>query len=814
MSELFYKVLEMSIYGSIAILAVLLFRLVFKKCPKRVMILFWIIVALRLVIPFNFNSPTSALNIGKFFAPKENLQETTSYDPETRLREMTVVERAEIKETAAESLPAVTDRIEPAPSYVAEPEPEPVKVTAKDVIPFVWLGVTAGLLIFSAIRYAIFYSKARWSSRSFDGRYYMANNIDPPFVVGIFSPKIFFPINMDDDEREYVLNHEWTHIKNKDGITKLVSYVILCFHWFNPLVWLAFFMLCADIEMRVDEETTSNFNLKMVKEYCKSLVRHAADDNKGAFMQSTAFSGLSFGGMETKIRIKNLLDSKSTSRAVQITSIAVTLVFALLVSAASVDHKPPVRQEPESTEITSDESVIETSGSVSTENIDPGSFVDAYMTLIDNTGSNKANFKYDLVYVDGDQVPELVIEKTISKDDQITEINLYTFKDGKAVPVFEGGICLSSGYEPLHYVPYKDFLVVRVSEEDVESVKENIYTMDGLMNGEAPIREGLADYPVYSIDGVSATMEEFMSVFRPEGLYPLVGQRNYQEITAILKSGIIPAPGGVTAANDTSATPTSTPEPTIAPTEKKLSFDSMADGSVYTFETYENGGYYLEKDNWSVTINYLPSSKVVFNVNGTEIVEDVDFGKFSMPYLLKDNGKVYIYWNIHPNGSGQCPMVRIYNLGDSRITYAGTAENLFIESYSESTECFWCTEYYGEFGVALCEITRAYIVSSNGIPQHADHNCYFGQYVKVKAAKELRGFVVRDNVVTDEPYIVSKGEHVYLHGADEMNYLYIRTTEGVIVKIDITGAYEKYYYRGHERWFYDALLDMFDTVTG
>ena len=175
---------------------------------------------------------------------------------------------------------------------------------------------------------------------------------------------------MDDDEREYVLNHEWTHIKNKDGLTKLISYIILCIHWFNPFVWLAFFMLCADIEMRVDEETTSNFSLSMVKEYCLSLVRHAADDNKGAFMQSTAFSGLSFGGMETKMRIKNLLDKKINSQAVQIAAIAVTMVFAVLVSAASVDHRHPVKVKPA-------ETVPSESGAISdpTEESDPGAIL-------------------------------------------------------------------------------------------------------------------------------------------------------------------------------------------------------------------------------------------------------------------------------------------------------------------------------------------------------------------------------------------------------------------------------------------------------
>lgn len=369
MSEVFYKVLEMSLYGSIAILAVLLFRLVFTKCPKRVLILFWIIVGLRLIIPFNFNSPTSALNIGKFFAPKTASQETTAYDPEARLREMTAVDTVSITETNSEQAPAFGS-VDEAVSYIQENEQKAAENTAKTIIAYIWFIVMAGLLVFSVIRYAVFYSKARWSSRSFDGRYYMANDIDSPFVVGIIKPKIFFPINMDDDEREYVLNHEWTHIKNKDGLTKLISYIILCIHWFNPFVWLAFFMLCADIEMRVDEETTSNFSLSMVKEYCLSLVRHAADDNKGAFMQSTAFSGLSFGGMETKMRIKNLLDKKINSKAVQIAAIAVTMVFAVLVSAASVDHRSPVKAKPA-------ETVPSESGAISdpTEESDPGAIL-------------------------------------------------------------------------------------------------------------------------------------------------------------------------------------------------------------------------------------------------------------------------------------------------------------------------------------------------------------------------------------------------------------------------------------------------------
>nr|MCR4731417.1 M56 family metallopeptidase [Saccharofermentans sp.] len=214
MSFIFSKVLEMSLYGSIAILVVLLFRLIFKKCPKRVMILFWIIVALRLVLPFNFNSPTSILNFGKFVQPKTASAESTVYDPETRLREIAVADStpAVIEQNAPDA--AVIDNGSDAPETAPVVTEQAPKVTFKSVLPYIWLTVMVGMLIFSAIRYAIFYSRARWSSRSFDGRYYMANDIDSPFVVGIINPKIFFPINMDDDEREYVLNHEWTHIKN------------------------------------------------------------------------------------------------------------------------------------------------------------------------------------------------------------------------------------------------------------------------------------------------------------------------------------------------------------------------------------------------------------------------------------------------------------------------------------------------------------------------------------------------------------------------------------------------------------------------
>lgn len=329
MGDVFLKIFEMSISGGIAILAVLLLRLIFKRFPKKILILFWLVVALRLICPFNLSSPTSIMNIGQIFTRNETVIEESSNASEgssTSSEEKTLKEDHSLTRIVKKSNVTVRMGNKATPT-----------VSVKGVLAAVWLSVALGLFVFFFIRYFNFYSKARWCSRSYDGRYFMTE-IESPFVIGFLSPKIFVPVKMNDDEREYILNHEWTHIKNKDGLTKLICYFILCIHWFNPLVWLAYVMLCADMEMRVDEETTSSFDAELIKEYCMSIVLHASGAHKSTtFMQNTAFSGFSFGGMEAKLRVKNLLKNREISKALQIIVLVFALVLIFLVSTASYD---------------------------------------------------------------------------------------------------------------------------------------------------------------------------------------------------------------------------------------------------------------------------------------------------------------------------------------------------------------------------------------------------------------------------------------------------------------------------------------------
>lgn len=830
MNEIFYKVLEMSLYGSIAILAVLLFRLVFQKCPKRILILFWIIVALRLVIPFNFNSPTSALNVGKFFAPKSAVTETSVYDPETRLREMTTVSR---------TVEAPVEQVESTNVEASEQAPvrteKPSKIAFKTVIPYIWLSVTIGLLIFSAIRYAIFYSKARWSSRSFDGRYYMANDIDSPFVVGIFSPKIFFPINMDDDEREYVLNHEWTHIKNKDGLTKLLSYIVLSIHWFNPLVWLAFFMLCADIEMRVDEETTSNFNLKMVKEYCKSLVRHAADDNRGAFMQSTAFSGLSFGGMETKMRIKNLLAHKISSREIQIASICVTLVFSFLVSASSIDHQPWVREKPsepqESAEITASDTTETTPSDTTAETSRArrwdAAFIDPYIEMIMKIGSDNQgdalNYKFAFIYINDDLIPELVTARQIDGADYL--VSLYTFRDGKVLPVFDDVLYTNSG-EAYYYVPFEDFIIDHNILIQSEKAEAKVFSMNDLMTGAEPKTKGLFEGASYTINGKSVTQDEYTEVFRDRESELIIGRVGPDKAIEILKaqktSGGTKIPSDIsddTAVSEPSETTEETTAETTIPAEisasaedNLISVSKIKDFTVIPFVNESNDyTYSVSGDFGYIICQILPEKVVRFTLKDKTFEYAIPSNSTSGIYLLKDYGKANIFIQFNVDGGNQ---IAAFNVYDHGIFFKGAVNNATFERKVDNPRTFWIIENYGND--AIVDISRHYSMSkTTGMPAPDTDLMYtvFKPKKPLKSKVDLSGcLVINGTIYKDQMVTINAGETVTPLKTDEKTIIEIQKEDGRVVRVDFKGQVDRFYDSNNYRWVYNAIVDWFEPA--
>ncbi len=808
----------MSIYGSIAFLAVLLFRLVFKKCPKRVLIIFWLVVALRLILPFNFNSPTSALNIGKLFTSKTTVSETVKYDPETRIREATTVDRS-VGQTAQSPAPAGADNAAPADSQAEEAmqdqtENKASKVSLKTIIPIVWLSVAGAMLIFSAVRYAMFYSKARWSSRSFDGRYYMANNIDSPFVVGVIKPKIFFPINMDDDEREYVLNHEWTHIKNKDGLTKLLSYIILCLHWFNPFVWIAFFMLCADIEMRVDEETTSNFNLAMVKEYCKSLVRHAADDNNkgGAFMQSTAFSGLGFGGMETKLRVTNLLKSKVTSRAIQITSIVVTMIFTVLVSASSVDHERKTYEkvsdpEPEVT-VTESAAVIE---STEESGLWSDDYIGAYCTFIYNFEHEHPGSSYSLIYINKDLIPELVVDNPDCGREYASEVSVYSFRNGEIVPVFEGCIYDAIGSEAYGYVPYGDFLChMIVNSED--SLEFYGYSMSDLMAGNEPSVTLTYEYKNYYLDGEIVDYDTASAAMHEREMKTIYGEQTADEVISTLNgTGSQTSTVATTTSESTteSETSESTSETTVETAPKWMPVSQMQDETVFEFsgETFRKpkldctyGSFIIEApadDRLRITYNDKAYDLSVKSARLELYVCDA--------YLFKHSGQVYIYVGTSRDSIYD---INVYKVTDDSVSYVGTAEYMSMRIFY-GTDKILCYEMNRSNDFP--HTSRYYKVGSDGMPYTDDTIVKLEWYGALRAKKEMTGFIVRDGSVTQETKTIYAGDKVEVIYIDESDHIDFRDADNEIIRYYIIVDRNNYYDPGNPVWVVDLLKTLLEN---
>ena len=818
MGDLFYKILEMSIYGSIAFLAVLLFRLVFKKCPKRVLIIFWLVVALRLILPFNFNSPTSALNIGKLFTSKTEVSETVKYDPETRIREATTVDRS-VGQTAQSPVPAGADNAAPADSQAEEAmqdqtENKASKVSLKTIIPIVWLSVAGAMLIFSAVRYAMFYSKARWSSRSFDGRYYMANNIDSPFVVGVIKPKIFFPINMDDDEREYVLNHEWTHIKNKDGLTKLLSYIILCLHWFNPLVWIAFFMLCADIEMRVDEETTSNFNLAMVKEYCKSLVRHAADDNNkgGAFMQSTAFSGLGFGGMETKLRVTNLLKSKVTSRAIQITSIVVTMIFAVLVSASSVDHERKTYEkvsdpEPEVT-VTESAAVIE---STEESGLWSDDYITAYCNYITNFEHEHPGSTYALIYINKDLIPELVVDNPDCGREYASEVSVYTFRNGEIVPVFEDCIYDAIGSEAYGYVPYGDFLChMIVNSED--SLEFYGYSMSDLMAGNEPSVTLTYEYKNYYLDGEIVDYDEASAALHESEMKTVYGDQTADEVISTLKgTGSLTGTVATTTTSEStteSETSESTSETTVETAPKWLPISQMQEETVFKFsdETFRKPK--LDCTYGSFIIEAPADDRLRITYNDKAYDLKVKSARLDLyvceAYLFKHNGQAFIYVGTSRDGIYD---INVYKVTDDSVSYVGTAEYMTIRIFYGTDEIF-CYEMNPTNDFP--DTSRNYKAGPDGMPYTDDPMVRLEWYGALRAKKDMTGYIVRDGVVSRDIKTIYAGDMVEPITIDEREYIDFKDADNEIIRYYIIVDRQPYYDANNPVWVVNLLKTLIE----
>lgn len=312
LDTLFVQILNMSFTASFVILAVIAVRLLLKKTPRVISYVLWAVVLFRLVCPFSFESAVSLLPVNANPIPQEIVyQQTPQINTGIQI----------LNDSVNAVLPAAT------PENSMNPMQGIVAIAA-----FLWICGISALVVYGVISLFILKRKLRGAVCE-GGNIYLADGLASPFVMGLFCPKIYLPAHLSQQEKRYILLHEQTHIKRLDHVVKIVSFAVLCLHWFNPLAWVAFFLCGKDMEMSCDEAVIKLLGADVKKDYSSSLLTLATG------RRIVGGSPLAFGEGDTKSRIKNVLSYKKPAFWVLVVSI-VAVVAVVIGLAANPKEKP------------------------------------------------------------------------------------------------------------------------------------------------------------------------------------------------------------------------------------------------------------------------------------------------------------------------------------------------------------------------------------------------------------------------------------------------------------------------------------------
>lgn len=325
MEALFLKVLNMSVTAGYVILVILLLRLLLRKAPKRYSYLLWAVAAFRLCCPVSFQSVFSLFNLKPFdmTAAQKSGGAALQYIPAN----VGKVAQPEI----STGLPFVNMAVNPVlPAATPAQSVNPMQLIIT-IGTWVWLAGVAGLLVYGVVTYLRLCFRMR-DAVLFEENVRQSDKVRSPFILGFFRPRIFIPFGLDESTRRYVLAHEACHIRRGDHLIKPLAYLVLVLHWFNPLVWLAFYRMGSDMEMSCDERVLSSES-GIKKEYGMTLLSFASN------RRFPSPSPLAFGETGVKGRIKNVLNYRKPAFWIVLASIVVCVAAAvcLLSNPKSAD---------------------------------------------------------------------------------------------------------------------------------------------------------------------------------------------------------------------------------------------------------------------------------------------------------------------------------------------------------------------------------------------------------------------------------------------------------------------------------------------
>ena len=307
MTEVFQRILSMSYSASWLILAILGLRLLVRKMPKWGNVLLWGLVALRLLLPFSIESRFCMIPGGQ----------------------------------TTDNLPTMNNIGNPA--FDNSTVSMNGDISATTIFNIVWLVGVIILLTYSAVRYWRLLRRIHTAILVRDN-IFQSEAVDAPVVVGFVNPRIYLPFTVKQLDVDYIIAHEQAHIRRQDHWWKLLGFVLLTLHWFNPLVWVAYALLCRDIEMACDEAVIRDLDNNGRADYAQALVTYSTK------RQTLAVHPLAFGETAVKSRLKSIMNYRRVSRW-SVAFIIVSCMFLAMcfltdpVQAVETDMPPKIETE-------------------------------------------------------------------------------------------------------------------------------------------------------------------------------------------------------------------------------------------------------------------------------------------------------------------------------------------------------------------------------------------------------------------------------------------------------------------------------------
>ncbi len=301
LESIFKTILDMTLSSSFLIAAVLIARVIMRKSSKVFRKILWGLVALKLIIPFSFESTLSLV------------PHKSQYVSESQ---MVSVEVQQAVQNAEWDL--------------------------KSMLPFIWVSIFMAFAIYGLVSFIRLKYKVS-DAVKYENNIFQSEKVESPFVFGVIKPKIYIPYNIKGEKLDFVLAHEKTHIRYFDHLTKLMGFVLLCIHWFNPLVWVSYALFCKDLELACDEAVIRNMSEGKRKGYALTLC------DIGVNKAKISACPIAFGEVSIKERVKSTLSYKKIGK------FAIALSLCLCVVVAVCFMTKPVAEAKEKV----DETIVE-----------------------------------------------------------------------------------------------------------------------------------------------------------------------------------------------------------------------------------------------------------------------------------------------------------------------------------------------------------------------------------------------------------------------------------------------------------------------